>query len=73
MSMIVTVIEAVLLLTAGMTAVATRPTGPAKINKLIQVSLYAVVQDSSHLYRDIFDGLALLLDGYFHFAVPVLC
>ena len=47
-------------------AVATRPTGPAKTNKLILVSLYAVVQETFDLYRDISDGLALLLDSFFH-------
>lgn len=47
-------------------AVATRPTGPAKTNKLVQVTLYAVVQESFDLYRDISDGLALLLDSFFH-------
>ncbi|KAJ9170027.1 hypothetical protein P3X46_018164 [Hevea brasiliensis] len=47
-------------------AIATRPTGAAKTNKLVQCSLYAVVQESFDLYRDISDGLALLLDSFFH-------
>lgn len=47
-------------------ALATRPTGAAKTNKLVQISLYAVVRESFDLYRDISDGLALLLDSFFH-------
>ncbi|XP_023531390.1 clathrin coat assembly protein AP180-like [Cucurbita pepo subsp. pepo] len=47
-------------------AIATRPTGSAKRNRLIQHSLHAVVQESFDLYRDISDGLALLLDSFFH-------
>ncbi|KAJ4914930.1 Clathrin coat assembly protein AP180 [Raphanus sativus] len=47
-------------------AVATRPTGDAKSNKLVRMSLYAVAQESFDLYRDISDGLALLLDSFFH-------
>ncbi|CAK9309571.1 unnamed protein product [Citrullus colocynthis] len=47
-------------------AIATRPTGPAKGNRLVQHSLHAVVQESFDLYRDISDGLALLLDSFFH-------
>ncbi|EOA39863.1 hypothetical protein CARUB_v10008537mg [Capsella rubella] len=47
-------------------AIATRPTGDAKSNKLVKMSLYAVVQESFDLYRDISDGLALLLDSFFH-------
>ncbi|CAK7349038.1 unnamed protein product [Dovyalis caffra] len=46
-------------------AVATRPTGAAKTNRLVQVSLYAIVQESFDLYRDISDGLALVLDSFF--------
>ncbi|KAG6750102.1 hypothetical protein NC652_033692 [Populus alba x Populus x berolinensis] len=46
-------------------AVATRPAGAAKTNRLVQVSLYAIVQESFDLYRDVSDGLALLLDGFF--------
>ncbi|XP_010522366.1 PREDICTED: clathrin coat assembly protein AP180-like [Tarenaya hassleriana] len=47
-------------------AVATRPTGAAKLNKLVKTSLYAVIQESFDLYKDISDGLALLLDSFFH-------
>ncbi|ESQ36422.1 hypothetical protein EUTSA_v10007033mg [Eutrema salsugineum] len=47
-------------------AIATRPTGDAKSNKLVKMSLYAVAQESFDLYRDISDGLALLLDSFFH-------
>ncbi|KAG2320247.1 hypothetical protein Bca4012_053437 [Brassica carinata] len=47
-------------------AIATRPTGDAKANKLVKTSLYAVLQESFDLYRDISDGLALLLDSFFH-------
>ncbi|XP_027094058.1 clathrin coat assembly protein AP180-like [Coffea arabica] len=47
-------------------AIATRPTGAAKTNRLVQISLYAVVQESFDLYKDISDGLALLLDSFFH-------
>ncbi|XVE72454.1 hypothetical protein DITRI_Ditri11bG0040400 [Diplodiscus trichospermus] len=47
-------------------AIATKPTGAAKTNRLVLVSLYAVVRESFDLYRDIYDGLGLLLDGFFH-------
>ncbi|KAL5797961.1 hypothetical protein ACOSQ2_002781 [Xanthoceras sorbifolium] len=47
-------------------AMGTRPTGAAKSNRLVQISLYAIVQESFELYRDISDGLALLLDSFFH-------
>ncbi|CAN1843432.1 Clathrin coat assembly protein AP180 [Linum perenne] len=47
-------------------AMATKPTGSAKSNRLVQICLYAVVQESFDLYRDISDGLALLLDSFFH-------
>lgn len=47
-------------------AIATKPTGEAKTNRLIQTSLHAIVQESFDLYRDISDGLALLLDSFFH-------
>lgn len=46
-------------------AVATRPTGAAKSNKLVLIALYTVVQESFDLHRDLSDGLALLLDGFF--------
>ncbi|XP_070033254.1 clathrin coat assembly protein AP180-like [Nicotiana tomentosiformis] len=47
-------------------AIATRPTGAAKMNRLVQIALYAVVQESFDLYKDISDGLALVLDSFFH-------
>ncbi|TMW82389.1 hypothetical protein EJD97_006048 [Solanum chilense] len=47
-------------------AIATRPTGAAQTNCLIQGALYAVVQESFDLYRDISDGLTLVLDSFFH-------
>ncbi|XP_057955045.1 clathrin coat assembly protein AP180 [Malania oleifera] len=47
-------------------AIATQPTGAARSNRLVQISLYAIVQESFDLYRDISDGLALLLDSFFH-------
>ncbi|KAI3992591.1 hypothetical protein MKX01_020883 [Papaver californicum] len=54
-------------------AIATRPTGAAKNNTLVQVSLYAVVTESFDLYRDISDGLALLLDSFFHLKYQSCC
>ncbi|KVH93093.1 clathrin coat assembly protein AP180-like [Cynara cardunculus var. scolymus] len=47
-------------------AVATRPTGGAKDHWLVKIALYAVVRESFDLYKDISDGLALLLDNFFH-------
>ncbi|CAN4094214.1 unnamed protein product [Withania somnifera] len=47
-------------------AIATRPTGAAKTNRLVQIALYAVVAESFDLYKDISDGLALVLDSFFH-------
>ncbi|XP_016478337.2 clathrin coat assembly protein AP180-like [Nicotiana tabacum] len=47
-------------------AIAIRPTGAAKTNCLVQVALYAVVQESFDLYKDVSDGLALVLDSFFH-------
>ncbi|PIA36875.1 hypothetical protein AQUCO_03200085v1 [Aquilegia coerulea] len=47
-------------------AIGTRPTGAAKTNRLVQVSLYAIVRETFDLYRDISDGLTLLLDSFFH-------
>ncbi|KAK4784835.1 hypothetical protein SAY86_019203 [Trapa natans] len=47
-------------------AIATRPTGAARSNRLVQFSLHAIVQESFDLYRDTSDGLALLLDSFFH-------
>lgn len=47
-------------------AIATRPTGEARMNRLVQISLYAIVQESFELYKDISDGLTLILDSFFH-------
>ncbi|KZV43832.1 hypothetical protein F511_37352 [Dorcoceras hygrometricum] len=47
-------------------AIGTRPTGAAKTNRLVHICLYAVVQESFELYKDISDGLSLLLDSFFH-------
>nr|GMC70612.1 clathrin coat assembly protein AP180-like [Ipomoea batatas] len=47
-------------------AIATRPTGAAKTNGLVKKALYAVVQESFDLYKDVSDGLALILDSFFH-------
>lgn len=47
-------------------AIATIPSGAAKTNRLVLISLYAIVQETYDLYRDISDGLALLLDSFFH-------
>lgn len=47
-------------------AIATRPTGAAKMNRFVQLSLYAIVQESFELYKDIDDGLSLLFDTFFH-------
>lgn len=46
--------------------IATRPTGPAKNNRLVQASLSPLVRESFDLYRDVSDGVALLLDNFFH-------
>ncbi|XP_042507891.1 clathrin coat assembly protein AP180-like [Macadamia integrifolia] len=46
--------------------IATRPTGTAKSNRLVHISLYPIVLESFDLYRDISDGLTLLLDSFFH-------
>ncbi|EPS71208.1 hypothetical protein M569_03549 [Genlisea aurea] len=47
-------------------AIATRPTGAARANNLILLSLHAVVRETFDLYRDISDGLAQVLDIFFH-------
>ncbi|KAL9319535.1 hypothetical protein ACSQ67_011374 [Phaseolus vulgaris] len=47
-------------------AIGTKPTGSARTNRLVQISLYAIVQESFDLYRDISDGLAVVLDNFFH-------
>ncbi|TYJ09831.1 hypothetical protein E1A91_A11G166700v1 [Gossypium mustelinum] len=47
-------------------AIATKPIGSAKTNRLILVSFHAIVRESFDLYRDISNGLGLVLDGFFH-------
>ncbi|KVI02049.1 clathrin coat assembly protein AP180-like [Cynara cardunculus var. scolymus] len=47
-------------------AIATRPTGSTKMNRLIQISLYVVVKESFDIYKDITEGLALILNNFFH-------
>ncbi|KAL4380210.1 clathrin coat assembly protein AP180-like [Arachis hypogaea] len=47
-------------------AIGTRPTGSAKGNRVVQVSLYAVLLESFDLYRDISDGIGVVLDSFFH-------
>lgn len=44
---------------------ASRPTGAAKNNRLVQIALYSIVKESFQLYKDITDGLAILMDGFF--------
>eukprot|EP00250_Pteridium_aquilinum_P003094 c13424_g2_i1 orf=1-1737(-) len=44
---------------------ACRPTGPAKVNRLVNVALYAVIRESFVLYADLQDGLAILRDVFF--------
>ncbi|KAL8144696.1 uncharacterized protein LOC141707978 [Apium graveolens] len=46
--------------------IATRPTGAAMTNRLVKISLHAVVQESFHLYKDISEGLTLLVKCFFH-------
>uniref|UniRef100_A0A165Z7V2 ENTH domain-containing protein n=1 Tax=Daucus carota subsp. sativus TaxID=79200 RepID=A0A165Z7V2_DAUCS len=46
-------------------AIATSPTGAARTHRLVLIALYAIVQESFDLYRDISDGLTLLLEGFF--------
>ncbi|XP_047172808.1 clathrin coat assembly protein AP180-like [Vigna umbellata] len=47
-------------------AICTKPTGSARTNRLVQISVYAIVQESFDLYRDISDGLGVILDNFFH-------
>lgn len=42
-----------------------RPTGAAKSNRLVQLSLYPVVKESFQLYTDICDGMVILLEAFF--------
>ncbi|KAI5065722.1 hypothetical protein GOP47_0020417 [Adiantum capillus-veneris] len=44
---------------------ACRPTGAARMHRLVQVALYPVVRESFQLYTDISDGLAIVLDAFF--------
>lgn len=44
---------------------ASRPTGAAKNNRLVQIALYSIVRESFQLYKDITEGLAILMDGFF--------
>ncbi|KAJ4779269.1 ENTH/ANTH/VHS superfamily protein [Rhynchospora pubera] len=44
---------------------ACRPTGAAKHNRLILISLYLIVKDSFQIYADICEVLAVLLDRFF--------
>ncbi|KAJ4842895.1 hypothetical protein Tsubulata_013853 [Turnera subulata] len=46
-------------------AIVATPTGATKNNRLVLIALYAIVQESFDLYRDISDGLAHLLDSFF--------
>ncbi|KAI9082261.1 hypothetical protein K1719_035684 [Acacia pycnantha] len=47
-------------------AIETSPIGAAQNNTLIKISLYAIVKESFDLYRDISDGLSVILDNFFH-------
>jgi ANTH domain len=44
---------------------ACRPTGAAKHNRLILISLYPIIKDSFQIYADICEVLAALLDRFF--------
>jgi len=44
---------------------ACRPTGSAKHNRLVLISLYPIVKDSFQIYADICEVLAVLLDRFF--------
>uniref|UniRef100_A0A0C9SAX4 TSA: Wollemia nobilis Ref_Wollemi_Transcript_1525_3050 transcribed RNA sequence n=1 Tax=Wollemia nobilis TaxID=56998 RepID=A0A0C9SAX4_9CONI len=44
---------------------ACRPTGFAKCNRLVNVALYTIVNESFQLYGDICEGLVVLLDRFF--------
>ncbi|GER53218.1 ENTH/ANTH/VHS superfamily protein [Striga asiatica] len=47
-------------------AIATRPTGAARVDPLVRAALHAIVRESFDLYRDVSDGLSLVLDSFFH-------
>ncbi|MCO5550260.1 hypothetical protein L7F22_003741 [Adiantum nelumboides] len=44
---------------------ACRPTGAARMHRLVQIALYPVVRESFQLYTDISDGLAIVLEAFF--------
>ncbi|KAH7438608.1 hypothetical protein KP509_04G022700 [Ceratopteris richardii] len=50
--------------------VACRPTGPAKVNRLVNVALYGVIRESFVLYADVQEGLNILHDAYIHMDSP---
>ncbi|BBG95518.1 Putative clathrin assembly protein [Prunus dulcis] len=49
---------------------ATRPTGLAKISRMVLVAVYPVVRESFQLYGDICEVLAVLLDKFFDMEYP---
>uniref|UniRef100_A0A803NKL6 ENTH domain-containing protein n=1 Tax=Cannabis sativa TaxID=3483 RepID=A0A803NKL6_CANSA len=49
---------------------ACRPTGLAKINRMILIALYPVVRESFQLYADVCEVLAVLLDKFFDMEYP---
>lgn len=42
-----------------------RPAGMAKVNRLVHHALYPVIKESIQLHKDISDGCAVLLEGFF--------
>ncbi|KAJ4760205.1 hypothetical protein LUZ62_070580 [Rhynchospora pubera] len=46
-------------------AISMRPTGPARNNRLIHITLFMISRESFDFYRDITAGLTLLLDKFF--------
>lgn len=51
-------------------AVGTRPTGLAKTNRLVQISLCSIIRESFDLYDDVAGGISLLLDNFFQLPYP---
>ncbi|CAM6051815.1 unnamed protein product [Sphagnum compactum] len=47
-----------------------RPTGAAKVNRVVQIALYPLVKESFHLYSSITEGTTILLDGFFDLEQP---
>ncbi|CAK9263988.1 unnamed protein product [Sphagnum jensenii] len=47
-----------------------RPTGAAKMNRVVQIALYPLVKESFHLYSSITEGTTILLDGFFDLEQP---